>query len=75
MDLHYSQTTARAVSLSASLNPLWIYTTLKPDKVIQIAKAEFESPMDLHYSQTTPSWHGFLGAFESPMDLHYSQTM
>ena len=34
----------------------------------------FESPMDLHYSQTHLSFHRMKLSFESPMDLHYSQT-
>ena len=34
----------------------------------------FESPMDLHYSQTVVRSYVPRLAFESPMDLHYSQT-
>ena len=34
----------------------------------------FESPMDLHYSQTDGSFSICGSKFESPMDLHYSQT-
>ena len=34
----------------------------------------FESPMDLHYSQTFQNLFQLLQPFESPMDLHYSQT-
>ena len=34
----------------------------------------FESPMDLHYSQTMGKQGLRIWAFESPMDLHYSQT-
>ena len=30
MDLHYSQTCALLLAVIGSLNPLWIYTTLKP---------------------------------------------
>ena len=29
MDLHYSQTSVCAITCFVSLNPLWIYTTLK----------------------------------------------
>ena len=35
----------------------------------------FESPMDLHYSQTSYRNIGIQCVFESPMDLHYSQTL
>ena len=35
---------------------------------------EFESPIDLHYSQTICRCLCAGGAFESPIDLHYSQT-
>ena len=35
----------------------------------------FESPMDLHYSQTNVSSDCCIFGFESPMDLHYSQTI
>ena len=35
---------------------------------------QFESPMDLHYSQTFCVVRYCIGKFESPMDLHYSQT-
>ena len=34
----------------------------------------FESPMDLHYSQTGNTLLTTRILFESPMDLHYSQT-
>ena len=34
----------------------------------------FESPMDLHYSQTAETLQVYHELFESPMDLHYSQT-
>ena len=34
----------------------------------------FESPMDLHYSQTIVVAQHRERLFESPMDLHYSQT-
>ena len=34
----------------------------------------FESPMDLHYSQTPTIFCFKFHWFESPMDLHYSQT-
>ena len=34
----------------------------------------FESPMDLHYSQTESEGNKDEERFESPMDLHYSQT-
>ena len=30
LDLHYSQTSVKSISTLASLNTLWIYTTLKP---------------------------------------------
>ena len=32
MDLHYSQTWVQSVFRILSLNPLWIYTTLKHEK-------------------------------------------
>ena len=35
----------------------------------------FESPMDLHYSQTDIPDELDALQFESPMDLHYSQTI
>ena len=35
---------------------------------------QFESPMDLHYSQTNDKKMQEAFRFESPMDLHYSQT-
>ena len=35
----------------------------------------FESPMDLHYSQTVAIYVRNAVSFESPMDLHYSQTI
>ena len=34
MDLHYSQTLTRVTEHSISLNPLWIYTTLKHPSTI-----------------------------------------
>ena len=37
-------------------------------------EAKFESPMDLHYSQTIHVKTLLSCKFESPMDLHYSQT-
>ena len=33
MDLHYSQTASFVFGHMFSLNPLWIYTTLKPKNV------------------------------------------
>ena len=43
------------------------------DSIIFVIKS-FESPMDLHYSQTLPTLIRSVSLFESPMDLHYSQT-
>ena len=74
MDLHYSQTGRYIKTFCTSLNPLWIYTTLKPLDFHYSIYLEFESPMDLHYSQTIRNTTYYHCMFESPMDLHYSQT-
>ena len=35
---------------------------------------KFETPMELHYSQTPPRMGTGRRQFETPMELHYSQT-
>ena len=73
MDLHYSQTIAYKENSDGSLNPLWIYTTLKPflldilDNSVWIPYG-FTLLSNKTFSISATNW------FESPMDLHYSQT-
>ena len=45
MDLHYSQTINDCLNLLTSLNPLWIYTTLKPS-----------TQLSQHHLSLNPLW-------------------
>ncbi len=75
MDLHYSQTNTSVPVPTGSLNPLWIYTTLKQN----LQDAENYISLNPLWIYTTLKPVGFFNfsdnEFESPMDLHYSQTL
>ena len=53
MELHCSQTVCFVHFLSDSLRPLWNYTALKLDSTKGVRIDRFETPMELHCSQTS----------------------
>ena len=57
-----------------SLSPLWKYTALKPRGFQNPMWRWFESPLEIHGSQTTMAGRRFRPRFESPLEIHGSQT-
>ena len=58
----------------ASLRPLWNYTALKRVNLLPFRTCLFETPMELHCSQTSLIDRTIDDTFETPMELHCSQT-
>ena len=74
MELHCSQTSSALFKRLASLRPLWNYTALKPNAKEREGAQQFETPMELHCSQTSRLSELGRDKFETPMELHCSQT-